>query len=225
MFLTLCFAQILEGVGQLVADLVAHHPRDAEAAGIRQGFQAGRDIDAVAEDVVAVDDDVAEVDPDPEPDPAVLRHAGFAVDHRPLHLGGTADGVDDARELDQHPVASRLDDTAGMLADLRVNELAAMRLQAFVRALLVRAHQARVAGHISGQDRGETADSGHRLRGGQFFNKFTVKLSKAPVLCVARPPLLDSRTTTFNRHRRRIPAARCAIIWPSSPVRSTLRSA
>jgi len=49
-----------------------------------------------------------------------------------------------------HPVAGRLDDAAGVLADLRVDERAAMRLEAFVRAFLVRAHQARVARHIGG---------------------------------------------------------------------------
>ena len=124
-------------------------------------FQARRDIDAVAEDVVVLDDDVAEIDPDPEPDPAVLGHTGLAIDHRPLQLGGAADRVDDAREFHQHPVAGGLDDAAGMLADLRVDELAAMRLEAFVRAFLVRAHQARVARHIGGEDRGETAGRGH----------------------------------------------------------------
>jgi hypothetical protein len=77
-------------------------------------------------------------------------HAGFAVDHRALHLGGAADGVDDAGEFHQHPVTGRLDDAAGMLADLRVEELAAMRLEAFVRAFLVRTHQARIARHIGG---------------------------------------------------------------------------
>jgi hypothetical protein len=122
------FAQILESKGQLVADLVSHHPRDAESARLRERFQARCDIDAVTEDVVAVDDDVTEIDPDSEPDPVVLGHTGFAIDHRPLHLGGAADRVDDAREFRQHPVAGRLDDAAGMLADLRVDELAAMRL-------------------------------------------------------------------------------------------------
>jgi hypothetical protein len=48
-----------------------------------------------------------------------------------------------------------------MFADLRIDEFAAMRLEAFVRAFLVRAHQTRVARHIGGQDRGETAGSGH----------------------------------------------------------------
>ena len=35
-----------------------------------------------------------------------------------------------------------------------------MPLEAFVRPLLVRAHQPRVAGHIGGEDRGETAFGG-----------------------------------------------------------------
>ena len=43
-----------------------------------------------------------------------------------------------------------------MLADLRVDELAAMRLQAFVRAFLIRTHQPRVARHIGGEDRGKS---------------------------------------------------------------------
>src|SRR5580692_7811818 len=62
---------------------------------------------------------------------------------------------------DQHPVAGGLDDAAGVLADLRVNELAAMRHEAFVRSFLVHAHQARVPRHIGGEDRCETADRRH----------------------------------------------------------------
>jgi hypothetical protein len=143
-------ALILEGVGQLVADLVSHHPRDADPAWFRERFQACRDIDAITENVVVLDDDVTEVDPDAEPDPAVLRRAGLAIDHRALHLGSAADRVDDAREFHQHPVTRRLDDVAGMLADLQVDQLAAMRLKSFVRSLLIRAHQARVARHIGG---------------------------------------------------------------------------
>ena len=106
-------------------------------------------------------DDVAEVDPDAEPDPAVLGYPGLTIDHRPLHLGGTAHRVNDAGEFRQHPVAGSLHDPTGMLADLRVDELVAMRLEAFVRPCLVCAHQARIARHIGGKDRGETAGRGH----------------------------------------------------------------
>src|SRR5580693_1649306 len=56
------------------------------------------------------------------------------------------------------------------------------RRQAFVRAFLVRAHQARVTRHIGGQDRGETADSGHRSPVEITLRpKFTLKWSKNPL--------------------------------------------
>jgi hypothetical protein len=62
-----------------------------------------------------------------DPDPAVLGRTGLAIDHPALQLGGAADRVDDAREFRQHPIAGRRDDAPGMFADLRVDELAAMR--------------------------------------------------------------------------------------------------
>jgi hypothetical protein len=39
--------------------LVAHDAADADAAGLGQGFEASGDVDAVAEDVAFIDDDVA----------------------------------------------------------------------------------------------------------------------------------------------------------------------
>jgi len=96
----LLFPDVLESVGEPVADMVANRARDAHAAGLRQNLQACCDVDAVAVDVVALDDYVAEIDPDPEVNALVLRDFGVAVDHRPLDLGGAADRVDDARKLD-----------------------------------------------------------------------------------------------------------------------------
>ena len=43
-----------------------------------------------------------------------------------------------------------------MLADLGIDQFAQMRLEAFVRAFLIGAHQARIAHHIRGEDRGKT---------------------------------------------------------------------
>ena len=51
--LDLLLAEILEAEIELVADLVAHDPADADPAGLGQSFQPRRDIDAIAEDVVA----------------------------------------------------------------------------------------------------------------------------------------------------------------------------
>jgi hypothetical protein len=47
-----------------------------------------------------------------------------------------------------------------MLADLRIIEFEEMRFDPFVRAFLVRPHQARIAHHIGGEDRGEAAGGG-----------------------------------------------------------------
>ena len=64
--LDLLRAEILEREAQLVEDLIAHDAADADSAGLGQRFEARRDIDAIAEDVVAVDDDVADIDADPK---------------------------------------------------------------------------------------------------------------------------------------------------------------
>src|SRR5262249_49859484 len=84
----------------------------------------------------------------------------IAVDHRPLNLDGAAHCIDDARKLDQHAVASSLDDAPVMLGDFRIDQLATMRLQAVERAFLIRPHQPRVARHIGGQDRGKATRRG-----------------------------------------------------------------
>src|SRR3546814_15017562 len=66
-------AGVLEPIGQATADLVAGCPGQADAAGLGQALQAGRDVDAVAVDIVVLVDDVAEVDADAEADALGLR--------------------------------------------------------------------------------------------------------------------------------------------------------
>jgi len=74
--------------------------------------------------------------------------------------------TDDAREFRQYRVAGRLHDAAGMLADLRVDELAAIRLQAPVRgfssAPIRREYPATSAARIPGFRRDEDS-AGRRL--------------------------------------------------------------
>ncbi len=133
--------------------MIAHRARDADAARLRQCLQPRGDVDTVAVNVAAVGDDVAEIDPDPKGNALVLGHLGVAVRHRPLDLDGAAHRIDDARKFHQHAVAGGLDDAPVMLPDFRVDELAAMRLQAVEGAFLVRSHQPRITRHIGGEDR------------------------------------------------------------------------
>jgi hypothetical protein len=94
---------------------------------------------AVAIEVIAFDDHVAEIDADAQLDAALRRDAGVSLEHRLLHRDRAAHRIDDAGKFHQHAVAGGLDDPATVLGYLRIEELAAQRFEAFERAFLVRA--------------------------------------------------------------------------------------
>ena len=79
-------------------------------------LETRRDVDAIAEDIVVLDDHVAQIDADAELDPSRRRHIGIAQRHPALDFGGARHGVNDAAELDQHAVTGRLDDAPRFLA-------------------------------------------------------------------------------------------------------------
>jgi hypothetical protein len=165
--LYLLLPHVLEGIIKPVAHLVAHEPADADPASLGECLQMGRDIHPIAKDVVLLSDHVTEVDPDAEPYPPLLGNLRLAVGHSPLYLGGTANCVDHAREFGQQPVAGVLYDTAAVFVDLRIDQFPEVRLEPFVRPLLIRAHQARIPRHVGSEDRGEAADRGHGSSGGK----------------------------------------------------------
>jgi hypothetical protein len=104
--------------------MVADGARNADAARLRQPLQPCGHVDAVAVNVAAIGDHVAEIDPDAKPQAALLGEIQIAVGHRALDFGGAAHRVDDAGEFRQHAVAGGLDDPAMMLADLRIDQFA-----------------------------------------------------------------------------------------------------
>jgi hypothetical protein len=73
-----------------------------------------------------------------------------------LHLNGTADGVNDARELREKAVASVLYDSTSVLGDFRVDQLAEMRLEPRVGLFLIGAHQTRIARYIGSENGGQS---------------------------------------------------------------------
>src|SRR5262249_1828595 len=141
---------------ELVAHLVAHDATHADAPWLRQSFEACRDVDAIAVDVLVVDDDVAHVQPDAELDAPLRRHLGVALGHFPLDIDGTPAGVDDAGKLAEDAIARRLDDASAVFRDLRIDDCASQALERSQRAFLVQAHQPRIAHDISGEDGRET---------------------------------------------------------------------
>jgi hypothetical protein len=103
------------------------------------------------------DDHVAEIDADAEFDAPGGRDARVPFGHAVLHGEGAGDCFDDARKLDQQPVAGGLDHPPLVFGEFRIDQLAAQRLEPGQCPGLVLAHQPRVTRDIGREDGGETA--------------------------------------------------------------------
>ena len=149
-------AEILEcDVVQPVTDLIAHRTRNTDAARLGEHLEPRRHVDAVAKDVVVLNDHVAEIDADAELHPSRRRDIRVASRHPALNLGRAQHGVGNAMELDEHAVAGGLDDAAVVLGDGRIDQLDPMGLETRKRARLVNLHESAVADHVGGKDRCE----------------------------------------------------------------------
>ena len=109
-------------------------------------------IHAIAVNIVINDDDVAEVYAKPKFDPFINTNPNVSVAHAALHFNGTSYRVNHGREIDQHAVPRRLDNSASMFFDFRIDQRLPMRLQLSKRAFLVHAHEAAVAGYVRSQN-------------------------------------------------------------------------
>jgi hypothetical protein len=101
--------------------LIAHGPRDADAADIGQGLEPGCDVNAVAQHVIALDDHVAKIDADSEADAPILRDGDLMSGRGELDLDRAPDRLDRAAELDQQAVAHSLDEPPAMPGSGRVD--------------------------------------------------------------------------------------------------------
>ncbi len=156
-------AALLAEIGKLGRDFAAHLAksvfRDADAAGFGDALEPCGDIDAVAEDIVPLDQYVAAMDADAPFHAAFGGYARIALRRQLLQCQGALHGADHRAELDQHAVAGGLDDPPAMMGDERIGG-SAMLAQCLCGARFVEPHQPAVAGHIGGENSGETAYSG-----------------------------------------------------------------
>src|SRR5829696_6500474 len=110
-------------------------------------------VHTVAENVIAIDDDVADVDAEPILD-ALLRRQN-ARRETSLHRDRTADRVDHAHKLDENPIAGRLDHATAVCSQLGIDALSPQRTQSVERALLVAFDKATVFRNIADQNSGQ----------------------------------------------------------------------
>ena len=159
-------AEILRPQRQLAFDLLVDGGRYADAAGLGDRFQARRDIDRIAHQVVAAFHDVAEIDADAQ-DELVVR-SGLVVGgpHRFLDFQGGADGFDRAREFRQEPVAGQLEDASAMMLHQRLGGRHAGAEEAERVFLVARRHGAE-ADDVDVHDRGQAPDELGFSHGGQ----------------------------------------------------------
>jgi hypothetical protein len=150
-------ARVGERDVEAAVHLVAHGLRHADAAGRSKRLQPGRDVDAVAEDVVAFGDHVAEVDADAELEPVVCRRQRIAAGERALDRNGAAQRCIGAAELGQEPVTGRFHDAAAIRGNGRIDDLAAHRAQARERARVIVFHLGAEADDVGHQHGGQPA--------------------------------------------------------------------
>ena len=143
------FPEIVERKTGLVPDLLKGAAGQAHAAGLAFILDARCYIDAVAKNVITIEDDVADIDADAERN--LLRGAAIAFSHFALHVHRAGHRIDGTGEFHQHAIASRLDDPTVVFGNRGIDEFATVLLESFQRADLVGPHQARVAGDISRQ--------------------------------------------------------------------------
>jgi hypothetical protein len=86
----------------------------ADPARFGDALKASGDINAITEDVVVIENDVTDMNADPEFDPLIRRHGGILLGHASLDFNRTAHRIDRAGKLDQYAVTGRLDDVASM---------------------------------------------------------------------------------------------------------------
>jgi hypothetical protein len=146
------FAAVLEGDIEAALDVLLHPRRNADAAGIGEALQPSGDVDAVAKNVAVVQDDVADMNADPQFDPLGRRDIEIGAGHRQLDIDRATRGIDRAGKFRQHAVAGGLDDAAAMLGDFRIDQADPMMFELRERALLVQPHQPAVTGDIGSQD-------------------------------------------------------------------------
>src|ERR1700733_2398460 len=148
-------AAVLEVNVDAVADAFVDDRRDANASGLGERLEPRGDVDAVAVNVLALDDDVAEIDADAQHDRRRCAVRLGRQGSRALYGERTVHGIDHAAELDNGAVADQFYDPPVMGGDGGVEDDLAVPFQGAERAGLIGAHEAGIADHVGSENRRE----------------------------------------------------------------------
>ena len=137
------FAAVLKANVDPIADALVDNRGDADPAGLGERLQARGDVDAIAINVLAFDNDIAKIDTDAQHDDRLRRALIRRRGARPLHRKRAVYRIDHAAKLDDGAIADQLHNTqVAMGGDGWVEDRFSVPLQSSQRARLVGSHQA-----------------------------------------------------------------------------------
>ena len=136
--------RLLAQVDKIERKLVAHtsmdHVGDADPARLRKLFKTCSDIDAIAMDVLVLDDHIAKVDTNAK---NYLPVVGFSVlphRHAVLDFRRALKRIDDAAELDEKSISHRLDESAPVFVNGGSHHFVDLVVKSRPRTSLIHAH-------------------------------------------------------------------------------------
>ena len=150
-------AEIIECARDLPGHVVANSCRQRDPADRGDCLQPRCDSDAFAVDIVAFDNDVAQIDADAVEDAPSLGAISLGASGRLLDRKRAVDGGDDAPELDERAVAHELDEAPSVGRQTRIEDPAPFDHQPFERPGLVGLHHSAVASDVRRKYRGQPA--------------------------------------------------------------------
>jgi hypothetical protein len=148
----LLLAAVLEWKLQPTGHVLVNTTRDADSSRRAERLKPSRHIDAVAEDVLIVNNNVTLVHTDPEFDPLIDRDFDIAFSHRALDGHRATNSLHSARILDENAISGRFDDAPMIRGDAGIDDLTPNGFDSAERFALVVAHQPAVADHVCHQD-------------------------------------------------------------------------
>ena len=153
MFLTACSPRSSKTHIQRRAHMFLHIAGDTDSAGLGEAFHARGHIDAVAVEIVALDDHIAQADADAQHHAVPVGGIRVPLGEGALYVHRTLHRIHRAAEFGQRPIAGGLEDPSAELLDFGIEDLRPQGLQPGQRAGFIARHHARVADHISRQYR------------------------------------------------------------------------
>jgi hypothetical protein len=162
MFFTSCSVE-------LASHLVEDNARHTDPARLGDRLEPGRDIDTVAVDIAMLDDDVAKVDADSEPDRLFVSEFRIAFGEGLLDCDRALNRINRAGEFDERTVAHQFCDPAMVARDSGFDDRLAELDQRSERSGLVLAHEATVADDIECHHCGKSAPYAIRCHRGPSY--------------------------------------------------------